>query len=147
MTRVLKWFGIVALVVLLTFIIANWNSWDDGVLYLQDMFAYTETPAQPLNGNGRFGFCKQFVTLRNAQRAQFIENYLDARGIKIQRLPIYDTKFDNLFVPFSRLKNRVRQCERSETSWEILTSIKNYRAAHGSSYTQTIRLCIPRSAW
>lgn len=91
MTRVLKWFGIVALVVLLTFIIANWNSWDDGVLYLQDMFAYTETPAQPLNGNGRFGFCKQFVTLRNAQRAQFIKNYLDVRGIKIQRLPIYDT--------------------------------------------------------
>ena len=102
MTRVLKWFGIVALVVLLTFILSNWNSWDDGVLYLQDMFAYTETPPQPLNENGRFGFCKQFVTLRNAQRAQFIENYLDARGIKIQRLPIYDTKFDNLFAPFSQ---------------------------------------------
>ncbi len=100
MKRVLKWLGIGVLAAFLIIVIANWNSWDDGILYLQDMVAYRETPAEPLNENGRFGFCKQFVTLRNAQRAQFIENYLDARGIKIQRLPIYDTKFDNLFVPF-----------------------------------------------
>jgi hypothetical protein len=70
-------------------------------LYLQDMFAYSETPAQPLRQDGRFGFCHQFVTLRNAQRAQFIENYLDARGIAFQRLPIDETNFDNIFVPFA----------------------------------------------
>ncbi len=101
MKRVLKWLGIVVLVAIIFFVIVNWNSWDDGILYLQDMAAYTETPAQPLNPNGRFAFCEQFVALRNAQRAQFIENYLDARGIAFQRLPIYETKFDNLFVPFS----------------------------------------------
>ena len=101
MKRALKGFGIVVLIALIFFIALDWNSWDDGILYLQDMLAYSETPARALNENGRFGFCKQFVTLRNAQRAQFIENYLDARGIQVRRLPIYDTKSDNIFVPFS----------------------------------------------
>lgn len=101
MKRALKWLGIAAPVVVLLLLVVNWNSWDDGILYLQALFAYHETPAQPLTESGRFGFCRQFVGLRNAQRAQFIENFLDTRGIAFQRLPIFDTKFDNLFVPLA----------------------------------------------
>lgn len=101
MKRAVRWLGIFLLLVLGVFIVVNRNSWDDGILYLQDMQAYTETPATPLRADGRFGFCNQFVTLRNAQRAQFIENYLDARGIAVRRLPINDTGFDNLFVPLA----------------------------------------------
>lgn len=100
MRRVLKWSGAFLFGALLVTIGLNLNSLDDGVRFLQDMFAYSPTPAQPLDPKGRFGFCEQFVTLRNAQRAQFIANYLDARGIGYQRLPIYDTKFDNFFVPY-----------------------------------------------
>lgn len=106
MKRALQWLGIIILIAFLVFLGINVNSLDDGGLYLRDMLAYTETPAQPLNENGRFGFCYQIVTLRNAQRAQFIENYLDARGIPFQRLPIGSpgtatTKFNNIFVPFA----------------------------------------------
>lgn len=101
MRRLVVWIGIGVLVAFLFLLAVNVNSLDDGILYLRDMLAYAETPAQPLNESGRFGFCKQFVSLRNAQRAQFIENFLDARGIAFERLPIYDTKFDNIFVPFS----------------------------------------------
>ncbi len=122
MKRVLKWLALVVLGACLIFVIANWNSWDDGILYLQDMAAYRETPAQPLNENGRFGFCKQFVTLRNAQRAQFIENYLDARGIKVQRLPIYDTKFDNLFVPLHTQGNESRGNETAFVPYTIYSA-------------------------
>jgi hypothetical protein len=75
MKRLLSWIGIVILVAVLVLVAFNWNSLDDGVLYLQDMLAYTETPAQPLAQDGRFGFCHQFVSLRNAQRAQFIERF------------------------------------------------------------------------
>lgn len=104
MKRVLKGIGIGLAAVVLVFVVANWNSWDDGILYLQDMAAYSETSPHPLNESGRFGFCNQFVTLRNAQRAQFIENYLDARGMKVERLPIYpassERNFDNLLVRF-----------------------------------------------
>lgn len=100
MKRAWVWIVIAIVVVLLGFVAWNWNSWDDGILYLQDMLAYNETPAQSLNEKGRFAFCKQFVTLRNAQRAQFIENFLDERGIAFERLPIYDTHFDNIFVSF-----------------------------------------------
>lgn len=101
MKRVFNWSGIVALGVVALLIGLNLNSLDDGIRYLQAMFAYAPTPAQPLDPKGRFGFCEQFVTLRNAQRAQFIANYLDARGIAYQRLPIYATKFDNILVPFA----------------------------------------------
>lgn len=106
MKRALLWVGIVVLISFLVFLGINLNSLDDGVVYLRDMFAYTPAPAQPLNAKGRFGFCHQFVTLRNAQRAQFIENYLDARGIAFQRLPIGSpgtatTKFNNIWVPFA----------------------------------------------
>lgn len=101
MKRAFLWLGIVILIAFLVFVGLNLNSLDDGVAYLRDMFAYTETPAQALSENGRFGFCYQFVTLRNAQRAQFIENYLDARGIAFQRLPINDTDFANIFVPLT----------------------------------------------
>lgn len=87
--------------VLVVFVHANWNSWDDGIAYLQEMVRYTPAPARALDPKGRFGFCEQFVSLRNAQRAQFIENFLDARGIAYQRLPIFDTKFHNIFVPFT----------------------------------------------
>lgn len=102
MRRVVVWIAIVVLCAFLFLLVANANSLDDGILYLRDMLAYSETPAQPLNESGRFGFCKQFVSLRNAQRARFIENFLDARGIPFQRIPIYNAKFDNIFVPFSQ---------------------------------------------
>lgn len=69
MKRAWVWIVIAIVVVLLGFVAWNWNSWDDGILYLQDMLAYNETPAQPLNDKGHFAFCKQFVALRNAQRA------------------------------------------------------------------------------
>lgn len=101
MKRAVLWVGVALLVVLLALVLLNLNSLDDGVLYLQDMLAYSETSPQPLNASGRFGFCEQFVSLRNAQRAQFIENFLDARGIVVQRLPIYDSGYDNLFVPMT----------------------------------------------
>lgn len=106
MKRVLLWIVGIVLVVLGVMVLANLNSLDDGVLFLGDMFAYSKTPAQPLDANGRFSFCNQFVTLRNAQRAQFIENYLDERGIKVERLPIQanntaGTQFNNLFVRLS----------------------------------------------
>lgn len=104
MKRVLKGVGIALLVILLALVVVNWNSWDDGVLYLQDMAAYTDVSPRPLNENGRFGFCNQLVMLRNAQRAEFIENYLNARGIAVERLPIYpatnERQSDNLLVTF-----------------------------------------------
>lgn len=105
MKRVLLWLGILVLVVLGLLIFSNLAGLDDGVLYLRDMVTYSKTPAQPLDANGRFGFCNQFVTLRNAERAQFIENYLTARGMQVERLPIRGnntagTEFNNLFVRF-----------------------------------------------
>ncbi|RIK17624.1 MAG: hypothetical protein DCC52_16690, partial [Chloroflexi bacterium] len=81
--------------------LANVNSLDDGIRYLQAALNYTPTPAQPLDSRGKFGFCESFMALRNAARAQFIVNYLDARGIAYQRLPIGDTGFDNIWVPFA----------------------------------------------
>lgn len=106
MRRVLLWVGGALLAVLVLFVVLNLASLDDGVLYLQDMAAYNDTPAKSLDEGGRFGFCHQFVTLRNAQRAKFIENFLRARGIPFQLLPIQgangtDTGFDNIFVPFA----------------------------------------------
>lgn len=105
MKRVLKGSGIVVLGIVALCVGLNLNSLDDGIQYLQDMFAYVPVSAQPLDPKGRFGFCEQFATLRNAQRAQFIVNFLEARGIAFQRLPIYDTKFDNIFAPFARRGN------------------------------------------
>jgi hypothetical protein len=104
MKRVLLWAGIIVLGILLLVLVVNLPSLDDGLLYVQDMLAYQETPARSLDENGRFGFCYQFVTLRNAQRAQFIENYLDARGISYELLPIGSpsstgTTFNNIWVP------------------------------------------------
>lgn len=106
MKRALIWIGLVVLVLFAAFVVLNLASLDDGVLYLQDMAAYSEAPARPLDESGRFGFCHQFVTLRNAQRAQFIENFLQARDIPFERLPISradgtDTGFDNIFVPLA----------------------------------------------
>lgn len=101
MKRAVFGLGIGALSLLALFALGNWNSLDDGIRYLQEMFAYASSSSQPLDPRGKFGFCDQFVTLRNAQRAQFIANFLDARGIAYERLPIYDTKFDNIFVPFA----------------------------------------------
>lgn len=94
--------GFIALVVfgLAMFALVNLNSVDDGVRYLQSAAAYSPQPAQPLDVSSQFGFCGEFVKLRNAQRAQFIANYLEARGIAYQRLPIFDTNFDNFFVSF-----------------------------------------------
>ncbi|HZQ07455.1 MAG TPA: M28 family peptidase [Anaerolineae bacterium] len=101
MKRVLKWLGALVLFVFAVLIVFNWNSLDDGLRYVRDMLAYTSTPAKPLAANGRFGFCQQYMTLRNAQRAQFIQNYLDERNISFQLLPIYDSGFNNIFVPIS----------------------------------------------
>lgn len=106
MKRALLVIGLALLAVFLLLIAINLPSLDDGVLYLQDMVAYSETPARPLDENGRFDFCRQFVMLRNAQRAQFIENFLQARDIPFERLAISgadgtDTGFDNIWVPFS----------------------------------------------
>ncbi len=104
MKRVAGIAGVVVLGILLLVIAVNLPSLDDGVLYLQDMAAYRETPPQRLDEGGRFGFCHQFVTLRNAQRAQFIQNFLDARGIQYELLPIESsgtmrTSFSNIWVP------------------------------------------------
>lgn len=101
MKRVLAAPGILLGVLLAFFVLFNLNSLDDGIAYLQDMAAYAPKPSQPLDARGRFGICEQFVTLRNAQRAQFIANYLDARGIAYERLPIYDSGFDNFWIPFA----------------------------------------------
>lgn len=98
MKRVLAVSGLVLVVALAWLSIVNFNSLDDGVGYLQDKFAYREAAPQPLDEQGRFGFCNQFATLRNAQRARFIENYLGARDIPFERLPIANTTFDNLYV-------------------------------------------------
>jgi len=101
MKRVLRSGGALVLFAFAILILFNWNSLDDGVRYLRDMLSYTATPAQPLDAHGRFGFCQQYMTLRNAQRAQFIQNYFTARGIPFQLLPIYDTGFNNILVSFS----------------------------------------------
>lgn len=101
MKRVLAGFGIFVAACAVLFAGANLNSLDDGIRYLRSMTDYMTTPSQPLDERGKFGFCPQFVTLRNAQRAQFIANFLDARGIEYQRLPIGNSGFDNFFVPFA----------------------------------------------
>lgn len=101
MKRLLAGFGIFILACMGLFAVANVNSLDDGIRYLQAVAAYTASPSQPFDPRGRFGFCEQFMTLRNAQRAQFIANYLGARGIVHERLPIGETGFDNIFVPFA----------------------------------------------
>lgn len=106
MKRALLVIGLAFVAVFLFLAAVNLSSLDDGVLYLQDMAAYSETPSAPLDENGRFGFCRQFVTLRNAQRAQFIANFLQSREIPFERLAISapdgtDTGFDNIWVPFS----------------------------------------------
>lgn len=105
MRRAVKWIGTGLVAVLALVAILNLASLDDGILYLQDMTTYSETPVKPLDANGRFGFCYQFVQLRNAQRAQFIQNFLQARDISFELLPIrdehgVDTGFDNIFAPF-----------------------------------------------
>jgi hypothetical protein len=100
MKRISKWGGAIFLAVLVVVVWVNWNGLDDGLRYLISLVTYSATPAQAIEANGAFGFCEQYVTLRNAQREQFIENYLTARGITYQLLPIYDTKFNNIFVPF-----------------------------------------------
>jgi hypothetical protein len=101
MRRVLGWVGLALLIALALLITLNLSSLDDGLLYLEDMLGYAPAPARPLAADGRFGFCEQFVNLRNAQRAQFISNYLDGRGIAYERLPIFASGFDNVFVPFA----------------------------------------------
>ncbi len=101
MKRVLAGLGIFALLCAGLFALVNVNSLDDGMRYLQNVANYVPSPTQPLDARGKFGFCEQFMALRNAQRAQFIANYLDARGIAYQRLPIGETGFDNFFVPFA----------------------------------------------
>jgi len=101
MKRVLGGLIILTLACAGLFGLANVNSLDDGIRYLQAALNYTPTPAQPLDPRGKFGFCESFMALRNAARAQFIANYLDARGIAYQRLPIGDTGFDNIWVPFA----------------------------------------------
>lgn len=84
------------------FMLANVNSLDDGIRYLQAAATYSASPpSQPFNPRGKFGFCEQFMALRNAQRAQFIVNFLHTRGIAYERLPIGESGFDNLFVPFA----------------------------------------------
>ncbi len=100
MKRILGVLVVGVLFILALLIFLNWNALDDGILYLQDMAAYTPAPAQPIEPGGKFGFCEQFVALRNAQRAQFIENFLDGRGVAYQTIPIFDTSFDDIFVPF-----------------------------------------------
>jgi len=99
----MKWLGAVLAVVglvLLALVVFNWNSLDDGLRYVRDMVAYKPPPAVALDPAGKFGFCEQFVTLRNAQRAQFIENYLDARDIPFKRVPIQDTGFNDILVRY-----------------------------------------------
>lgn len=103
MNRIMKWGGVFVLAVVVVLILFNWNGLDDGLLYLRALVMYSPTPAQPLDPNGPFGFCAQYVTLRNAQREQFIENYLTARGIAYQLLPIYNTKFNNILVPMGSI--------------------------------------------
>jgi hypothetical protein len=84
------------------FALANVVSLDDGIRYLQAAATYSASlPSQPFDPRGKFGFCEQFMALRSAQRAQFIANFLDARGIAYERLPISETGFDNVFVPFA----------------------------------------------
>ena len=100
MKRAALVFSAIFLIVLGVLLFTNWNSLDDGIAYLQHMATYAPNANAPLEARGKFGFCYEFVKLRNAQRAQFIANYLDARGIAYQRLPIDDT-FDNFFVPFA----------------------------------------------
>jgi hypothetical protein len=101
MKRILAGLGICLLVVLALLVLVNWNSVDDGIRFLYAMATYAPPPPDPLDARGKFGFCEQFVSLRNAQRAQFIANFLDARQIAYLRLPIGETKFDNFFVPFA----------------------------------------------
>lgn len=101
MKRFLVGVGIFVVACTGLFAAANFNSLDDGIRYLRAMRDYTTAPLQSLDEHGKFGFCRQFVTLRNAQRAQFIANFLDARGIEYQRLPIGNLGFDNFFVPFA----------------------------------------------
>lgn len=101
MKRVIAGLAILALLCAGLLALANSSSLDDGVRYLQTVAAYSPSSAQPLDAHGKFGFCEAFMALRNAQRAQFIANYLDARGIVYQRLPIGNSGFDNFFVPFA----------------------------------------------
>lgn len=99
----MKWLGAglaVVAALVLGLVVVNWNSLDDGLRYVGDLATYRPTPAVPLDASGKFGFCNQFVTLRNAQRAQFIENFLDARDIPFERVPIYNSGFDDILVRF-----------------------------------------------
>lgn len=96
--RLLVLIAIVILVIIGSLALLNVRGLDDGLLYLQDMVTYSSPPAKPLDPNGRFGFCEQFVTLRNAQRAAFMENYLQARQIAYETLPIFDSNFNNILV-------------------------------------------------
>jgi Zn-dependent M28 family amino/carboxypeptidase len=98
MKRGLLGFGALVVLLLALLVLVNLNSLDDGVRYLRDMLAYSPAPSQPLDPNGRFGFCDAFTRLRNAQRQQFILNYLDGRSIPYERIPIYDTNFDDVLV-------------------------------------------------
>src|SRR5581483_5046733 len=100
MTRALKWTGLLVLLVLGVVLLANLYSLDDGLRYVWNMLTYNPTPAHPLDPGGPFGFREEYVTLRNAQRERFITNYLDARGIPYQRLPIYNSGFDNVLILF-----------------------------------------------
>lgn len=100
MKRLLVWIGIVIVVVIGSLALLNQRGLDDGIHYLRDMVTYSSSPATPLDPSGRFGFCEQFVTLRNAQRAAFIENYLNGRDIEYQALPIFDTNFNNILIQY-----------------------------------------------
>ncbi len=101
MKYILGALGFAALAYLGLLALANFDALDDGARYLHAAATYAVAPAQPLDARGAFGFCAQFAELDNAARARFIADFLDARGIAYQRLPIDGSGFDNFFVPFA----------------------------------------------
>lgn len=101
LTRISK-IGLSCLALLLVLVVvSNLQSVDEVAFYLRDALNFDREQVTPIDPKGPYDFCNQFAALNNAQRAVFLQKYLDKGGIDYQKLPVPNTGSNDIFVPFN----------------------------------------------
>lgn len=81
--------------------VPNLQSADEIAFYLRDALNFDREQVTPIDPKGPYAFCYQFAVLGNAQRAVFLQNYLEERRIDYQKIPVPNTGSFDIFVPLN----------------------------------------------